>query len=472
MRIFLSIILLFGLQQTQAQSFQQKLNNWLKDSSLTSASVGFKAVNVSTGSVLAEHNSNLALVPASCQKLVTTSAALHLLGENQKFTTLLKSNGIIQNGILEGNLIVEGGGDPSFGSKYNGGAENVLNQFVNAVKAQGITKITGNVVCLESNFEPYNIPRTWIWEDMGNYYGSGTSGLTWRDNTVTIFFKSPEEPNKPTEIVKTIPKVPNLTFQNQVLSSNSNRDNAYLFGAPYQFNRLAQGNIPKARDNFKVKGSLPDPAQQFAFELYHALNAAGIQVLGSFSTAVEPGLVSNVFFQYQGLSVAEIVKYTNQKSVNLFAEHLLLQLGGKNQEECTRKNGLKVIEQFLKDQKVTNQGVNLVDGSGMSRFNTLTTQSLTQLLLVMNKSKHKSAFRNSLAVSGKSGTFKRFMDDANSIGKVAGKSGYMERVRSYTGYLKIESGEVAFSIMVNNYSCSASEMKVKIEKLLEELIQE
>tara|TARA_B100000508_G_scaffold139987_1_gene139578 strand:+ start:3227 stop:4612 length:1386 start_codon:yes stop_codon:yes gene_type:complete len=457
------------------------MDTWVKDKDLSHATIGFKAVKVNSRELIGEYNSNLAIVPASNLKLLTTAAALEIFGPDKKFETALHYTGKIEKGVLYGDLILKGGGDPSLGSKYNGGYKKLFASWTQSLKNLGIHAIEGSVIADASLFPDYVIPRTWIWEDIGNYYGCGVSALSFIDNTFHISFSSSNTVNAFTTIEKMEPEVPFLTIDNQVRSSHDNRDNAYLFGGPYNFNKRAEGTIPKGRSNFKVKGSLPDPALQLAYMFRQELISVGIEVKDDYNTIRRIKLSKkpypNAFGEtkriaaHNGLSVRELVKYTNMNSVNLYAEHLNCLLGLEKYNRADGPSGNKVVKEFLESKKLPLGGVNLVDGSGMSRFNTVTADLMTSLLVEMDKSGQAENFKRSLAVSGQSGTFKSFLNSPETKGLVKGKSGYMERVRSYSGYIELEDGPIAFSIIVNNYSCSASAMKRKIESLLRALIE-
>jgi len=479
MRISLLSLLIVLAVAGQSQSFQSKLDTWVKDADLKSASIGFKAIKISSGEIIGELNPSQALVPASNLKLLTTAASLASFASNRKFETKIFYSGKIEDGILKGDLIIQGGGDPSLGSKYNGGQQKVFDYWIKAIKEIGINTIEGNVISDASSFPDYDIPRTWIWEDIGNYYGSGVSGLSFMDNTFEAYFTSPSEAGKATSIVSVVPEIPNFNIDNKVLSSNQNRDNAYLFGGPYNFNKKAEGSIPKGRNSFKVKGSFPDPALQLAYMFRNELISSGIAVKKRYSTQRELRLAgkemktpSNLIASFSGLELHQLVYYTNRNSVNLYAEHLHRLLGKEKYGMADVESGNKAVMGYLASQNLPLEGVNLMDGSGMSRFNTVTVDLMTALLIEMDQSKNVEYFKKSLAVSGESGTFKSFMTNSATKGKVKGKSGYMERVRSYSGYIQTQNGSIAFSIIVNNYSCTASQMKRKIELILSDLLQE
>jgi D-alanyl-D-alanine carboxypeptidase/D-alanyl-D-alanine-endopeptidase (penicillin-binding protein 4) len=152
------------------------------------ASMSLYVVDSKTGQIIFDKNSQMGLAPASCQKIISSASAFSLLGNNYKFKTELGYEGDLKNGALTGNFYVIGYGDPSLGSWRwkQTNEETVLNEFKTAT-AKKIKSITGNIFGYDRKWESNITPRGWIWEDIGNYYGAGTSGLNWREiNTTSI----------------------------------------------------------------------------------------------------------------------------------------------------------------------------------------------------------------------------------------------------------------------------------------------
>jgi len=207
MRNFLLIIFISSISLVFSQTVSSlktaliELNN---DPDLKNASISFSAVDLATKQVVAELNPNQSLVPASITKLITTATAVEILGANFQFTTSLYYNGIIDTltRTLKGNIVIKGGGDPAFGSnRYEKHYGNFFNKWALAIKGLGIDSINGKVIGDASYFNEQMIPSTWIWGDLGNYYGAGPSGLSIYENTCTIEFMSGNNQGDSTFIV-------------------------------------------------------------------------------------------------------------------------------------------------------------------------------------------------------------------------------------------------------------------------------
>lgn len=475
MRFFCLLFVLFLSVHITAQvNLDQYLNEWLNDKDLAGASVGI-LVRDSNGEELLVHESDKLLAPASVQKLVTTATALSVFGQERRFDTKLYLIGeVTSQGVLNGDLLIVGGGDPTLGSKFAKPLNRLLLEWVEVIKKRGIHSVTGKILLDPTIFDRYNLPRRWIWEDMGNYYGAAPSGLTINDNSFKLLLNSLGPVGASTQIIKTEPELLNVEFENYVLSSSVNRDLAYVFGAPNSRRRLVKGSIPVNRRSFVVKGALPMPADHLGFWLYNHLQQQEVLVQGKWevlekenSFASEAELMHTEY----GLSVAEIVRLTNQKSINLYADHLFLLLGNNNGEASYEMGG-EVIKQWLNEQGLDGGRIYLEDGSGLSRFNLISPEFVVDLLDTMNKSDQSGLFKKSLSVGGESGTLKRMFLSSPLKGRVYAKSGSMQGVRCYAGYLVQNNGEeLIFSIMINNYIGDASNIKLKVRQLLERVAE-
>jgi D-alanyl-D-alanine carboxypeptidase/D-alanyl-D-alanine-endopeptidase (penicillin-binding protein 4) len=477
-QIFLALILFSGCAFSQSKtdtilSNRQEnallITELLNTKGLEHASVGLLAIDLKSGDTLIDFNSDKSLVAASTQKLLTSAAALEILGPDRTFKTTLEYDGIITNdGVLKGNIIIRGGGDPALGSpRFPGFYNDLFERWVQAIKNAGITKIEGKVIGDGGIFGQTEIPATWVWEDIGNYYGTAACGLNLSDNTFTIDFKTLDNVGSPAEILNISPSMPWLTFENQVTASDENRDNAYIFFTGITNQRIIKGTIPKNKERFTIKGAIPDPAYLAAFELTKALTNAGIAVSQEAASIFKKSEASgrHTLLEISSPPLSDIIYYLNLKSINLYAETLLKQIGLVVSVDPSAASGCKVLEDFWKNLGMETGGMFLKDGSGLSRYNALTAQQLVFVLRFMKTNNTNLAvFENSLPVSGKSGSLESIGKNTPAENNLRAKSGYMERCMSYAGYVTTVSGkEVAFAVIVNNFSCSNAEMKKLLE---------
>lgn len=462
-------------------SVQNALDQFTKDEAMKYASISFQISEIESGKSLYSYDPKRVLITASTAKLYSTASALSILGGDYKATTRLYTDGSIdEHGTLNGNLWIRGGGDPSFGSKYFNSsfdANSVFNSWYSAISALGIKKVAGSIIADASEFGYQGVPDGWSWNDMGNYYGAGPSGLTIYDNLIEYTFKVPSTVGAMSILLNTKPEIPDLTFTNLIEAANGGGDNAYVYGAPYQNDRFAVGTLPAGSSSFTVKGSMPDPEMLFALELSRVLESKGIVVESGQTTTRLNKVITNdahyaklkLIYTHKGESLLNIAKETNYRSVNLFAEHMLNLIGREKGSRGSTWQGLKVAENYWSG-KIYTEGMRVADGSGLSRSNAISAQNFTSLLNYMYIH-HKEDWLKTLPVSGKSGTMSGVCKGQSADGRLQAKSGSINGVRSYAGYLTGNSGKVySFALIVNNADCSSSALKSKMERLFNAMV--
>jgi D-alanyl-D-alanine carboxypeptidase/D-alanyl-D-alanine-endopeptidase (penicillin-binding protein 4) len=384
------------------------------------------AVDTKTNKVLLEENSDKNLIPASCMKIVTTAAALSLLGPDMCFETKLQYNGYIdENGILHGNIYIYGGGDPCLGSDRTPSSlswKKQLAVFVLAIKNLGIKKIKGSVIGDSSKWERVGTIPSWESNDTGNYYGAGAYALSFHENFYTLTFEPGTFIGEETKIIRIDPKIPKMTIKNQVKTGPiDSGDLACIYGSEFSYERVAKGTVPAGIKEFSIKGSIPVPYLTVAELLLKALKANGILVekksifkkkRTTFHTTYSPPL-------------KEIIHWTNQKSINLYAEHLLKAIG-----KGSTNNGIRTVKNWLTSEGIDLKGFKMADGSGLSKKNAISAKQLVSILLKMTASPYFQIFYDSLPTQK---------------WNARAKSGTMTSVKGYAGFKK----NLAFAFLIN-----------------------
>jgi D-alanyl-D-alanine carboxypeptidase/D-alanyl-D-alanine-endopeptidase (penicillin-binding protein 4) len=463
-------IILATLVLIQSSQVFCQIERLVADEKLHGASISASLIDAITGEVLEAHDEEVLLCPASVLKLATTAAAIDVLGKDFRFSTTLAYSGEIQDGILSGDLLIIGSGDPSFCSNHFGNdLPFVMEQFVDMVKAAGIDSISGGVIGNGAHLQGQPYPGTRVWEDIGNYYGTGIHGLNANDNTYFVSYATPEEPDLPAKLLSIYPEVPDLVLESEVLSSTIQSDQAYIYGSPLESKRIVRGTLPLGRDRFTIKGSIPDPARFVAFHLRNELREAGINSLyfkSELKTFREPVTYTKIGTT-ESVPLSEMVKHVNLKSDNLMAEGLLLQLGAK-EGNPSLEGGVDALENYLKQIWGKDSSFYLYDGSGLSRFTAISAHQMTKLLLEMRSTPELKRFvLDQLPRAGREGTVKWFGQRTNLTDNVQLKSGSMKNVKAYAGIMTTYSGrELAFAILINNYDISGVELRKKIEDWL------
>jgi D-alanyl-D-alanine carboxypeptidase/D-alanyl-D-alanine-endopeptidase (penicillin-binding protein 4) len=455
---FLILISLFFM----ALSTSDFVNDWLLSELFKPASMSIAVYDLEKDEYLIEENSEKVLTAASTQKLITTAIALHSLPTDYQFETKLAHTGTIRDGVLRGDIYIFPNFNPTLGNKrFNRDLSEITGSISKWLLKNKIKVIQG-IKVIDSTMNIETLPRTWIWEDIGNYYGANPCGTVLNENVLELYFESGQSGNQ-TKIVKMVPDLPLLKIENRVKASTLNKDLAYCFGGPYERGLVVEGTIPANRRKYKVKAALQRPQRALSYLVFNELKNAGLTIKGKYGAHSIPKKKSKQFAVIKSPSVNEIVKKTNYKSVNILAENLLQ---NSYHFSKSKKDMNAWVKWYLETKmEVGVAGMQIKDGSGLSKFNAVSSKQIVQVLIKM---KNNKAFKESLPVAGKSGTVRSFLKNSKSNAYIQCKSGSMTGVRSYAGYIRNKSGKTfAFSIIVNNADGSGKDVQVKMEELID-----
>lgn len=420
------------------------LNTMMTDPVLKNATWGFVIFDPKTKKVISSYNETTPLVPASTTKLLTTETALHLLGENYRWMTQLEYSGEIdENGVLNGNLYIVGSGDPSLGTNKAGAwsYKEIVSDFLSGMSREGIKKVNGDIIIQTALFKGNisRLPENVVWLENNNYYlPVGTT----------------REINPANE--KLIVKKGN----------NLASDKKYFYVSPYA-NQMVYAE--KYDGDGILTTKLPDAPAFLANSFRATLVKSGVGVTGKVSPKTTDGTpeVRKMISAYKSPTLSDIVYYTNQRSDNGLAEALLKTVGFQKMGDQTTESGRIVVNEHLKDVAFDVEGLNYMDGSGLSRSNHVTPISQVKFLTSLMNQKYYKTYFDSLPIAGQTGTLKRmFIGQGN--GQIFAKTGTLNKVKALTGYMKTNTGRtLVFSILVNNYSGSVDMVKNRIEKILQ-----
>lgn len=462
----LSLCLILGYA-VSAQNLQQKLSSAFSrlqaDSQCKYASVSLTVLDAKTGEQVFAANPNMGLATASTLKTITTITAFNLLGKDFQYQTRFGYSGSIgADGTLNGDVIIKGAGDPTLGSwRYEATHEDhVLGLMVDALRKAGIKKINGRVVGDDSVFGSQSIPEGWIWMDLGNYYGAGTSGLTWRENQFDIKLRTGGV-GSPIGISHEVPAMPYLNFKSELTNSSAGSgDDAYAYLPVGGKTMYLRGTYATDQTKKAISAAIPDPAYDAAFRLADTLRRIGIlisQEPESTTTLTakggsQPQITANLT-TILSPPLSKIIYWLNQKSINLYAEQVLKTLAWKSGKAPSTANGAEVVQNFWKARGIDPNSLNIVDGSGLSPGDRVTTLTMATILQSAKKENWFSDFYESLP----------------TYNNMKMKSGSILNVLTYAGYQTYNGRELCFSIMVNNYNGSGRGVKEKMFRVLDEL---
>jgi D-alanyl-D-alanine carboxypeptidase/D-alanyl-D-alanine-endopeptidase (penicillin-binding protein 4) len=461
------ISFLFIAAHTVAQPLNQTLQSAFSrlqaDSQCRYASLSLTVLDAKTGERVFTANPNMGLATASTLKTITTITAFNLLGKDFQYETRFGySGGISADGTLNGDVIIKGAGDPTLGSwRYENTHEtDVLALMVNALQKAGIKRINGRVIGDDSVFGSQSIPEGWIWMDLGNYYGAGTSGLCWRENQFDIKLRTGRV-DSPVSVLREVPEMPYLSFKSELVNAPSGTgDNAYAFLPVGGKMMYLRGTYALDQTKKSISAALPDPAYDAAFRLMDTLKRLGILVNNepeSIGTLTAKGLappqITTNLTTILSPRLSEIIYWLNHKSINLYAEQLLKTIAWKAGKQPSTMNGVEVEQAFWKARGIDPNSLNIVDGSGLSPGDRVTTLTLATIL----QSAKKEAW------------FTDFYESLPTYNDMRMKSGSILNVLTYAGYHTYKGRDLCFSIMVNNFSGNSKVIKEKMFRVLDEM---
>ncbi len=483
--VFTTVLFLcFSFEIFSQSQIERTIKKLVNEPALKNGSVGVAVIDVETGKLIAGHDAKKCLTPASSLKVVTTGAALAILGPDFQFETKLEYDGFIdENGTLKGSLYLTGFGDPTLGSSEFDEVpdlEKTMQLFCTEIQKAGIKKIEGLIVGDATYFGTAASGRTWAYEDLGNYYGAGAYGLNILENMYYVKLQQKTKLGSRPPVSSTEPSIPNLLLINELTSAEKGSgDNAYIFGAPNNYTAYIRGTIPVGSGTFTIKGAIPDPPFFAAHALMYALEENGLSTFRQATTQLQLDLEQEqkakrtTIHTHKSPTLKSIVKETNLKSVNLFCEAMLRILGKKKKGKGTPEAGIEVLLEFWKKKGLKTEGFFIEDGSGLSPYNAVSTQHLATVMRLIYKDEFlREAFYDSLPIAGKSGALRYRLKGTKAQHNLRAKSGGLKRVRSFTGLVKSASGkQLAFSVIVNNYKGGSGKVLKRMETFMASLAE-
>jgi len=406
-------------------------------------------------------------IPASNTKLYTTAAALDLLGPDFTYETSVWTDGHIENGVLHGNLVVKGSGDPVIGGRFNGGdITQMFRQWAEKLKTLGITRIEGGLIGDDNVFDDQALGYGWQWDDLDFWYAAETSALSFNDNCVDFQLIAQAE-NMPAEIKWE----PIMTTYVQV----SNRSTTVAEGASLVEDYARKPNtnafilgskVPLGRTDFESL-TVTNPTKYFVHVLREVLIREGIAISGDSydidDLVTLPNYSDGYLFSTFSPPLKDIIRALNKNSQNLYAEQVLktlaVQLPVSGFPKGSGAMGWSRARKMLAVAGVDTLHLQLVDGSGLARQNLVTSDMTTNLLLYMAKHPNPdvtSAFYDSLPIGGVDGTLSGRMKQTPAAGNVHAKTGTVGNASALSGYVTTASGtQLVFSIMANHFTESS-----------------
>lgn len=427
-------------------AFEAAFASVADDPGLTGAAIGFCVLD-SGGKVIYERNGDIAHIPASALKTLTTATALEVLGPDFRFETRLGVSEPDEKGISKGDLIITGGGDPMLSiADYQSWIEGLI-------KA-GLVSVPGRVIGDGRHFKGSIYGDFWNWGDIGNGYGSPVSGLNLEHNRFTATLIPAAAEGEPAELGAILPEVPGVQWNNESRTGPAGSgDGIVIHGGEGTGIMHLRGTVPLGEEMY-VRGAVPDPERFAAHHLREALLAAEIVVGGAAIGAGELILkkeavpaIGKELLVHRSPPLLEIVTSIHDTSDNHETECLFQTLGLQ-----TGMTPAEAVRSHWEARGLDLSGWRMVDGSGLARADFITPRTLARLQYLASTGPHGPAYAGSLLTA--------------FDGSLRFKAGAMSAVRSITGLLETESGEVlSFAFIVNHYGDVSSVQRLQGEVL-------
>ena len=443
---------LLSLGASSAEELRQELDHIFSDRALQQTSLGLRVVSVTSGKVLYSYHADRTLIPASNVKLATTAAALQYLGADYQFTTKVAATGAIDDaGVLHGDLVIVGGGDPNISGRFYGGdPTGAFRQWTAALRRRGLRVVAGDLIGDERFFDGQHRHPTWPKGQEAYWYEAPIGALSLNDNCVD-FSLVPTVLGRPARL-EVSPPTHYLQFHNRCLTRRAGGAPKVLFGRAVGSREVSvRGSIPEGVARVTNYVTVDNPGEFFLVVLRPVLLAEGIEVKGK-SRLVEPDEtlppLTVVVEHRSGLAAS--IRVANKRSQNFYAEQILKTLGRELLAEGSFAQGVEAVMRFLAQATIDTAGCRLVDGSGLSRENRLSARCITELLVHMARSPVADIYIESLSQAGVDGSLRRRPITSEVQAEVFGKTGTLAGVRALSGYVRTPGGELlAYSFLMN-----------------------
>ncbi|MGN0201352.1 MAG: D-alanyl-D-alanine carboxypeptidase/D-alanyl-D-alanine-endopeptidase [Candidatus Cryptobacteroides sp.] len=449
------------------------------------------------GDTIASLNPGTRMLPASNMKLITTGAAIHALGPEFRYSTSLGYNGEIRDGVLEGDLYLIGGGDPTIASKDSMAVPRffLFSQWAEMLEKAGICEVRGKLIGDGRYFDGPIEKDSWAYHDIGCSDACGSDGLCFYENIQEVKVSPGSSEGAPVCAVPIFPSTPWMKYGVYAKTGKAGSgDNLYYYPTEY----VPYGEIvgsyaidckPRT-ENFSNKFGAYTCAWQFC----KYLKTKGIEVRGGVADVrkgrIRTELDSLEYGPYaakvddlkllgstQSPTLKEIARMTNLKSDNFYAETLLRTLGRRMHHSATYDSSYVALDDVMRSLGVDASGVQIRDGSGLSRHNYISPSFIVSFLKAMMDSPVFDDYIQTIGVAGSSPYESRLSSESAEVRKrVHLKSGSMNGVRCYSGYIEPSSGTkkdvIVFSIMTNNALVRASQVDPLLDRIMAFLANE
>ena len=454
------------------------LDSIFSDTAFAHAHWGVLVRSLATGETLYQRNAERAFVPASAMKLVTGAVALATLGPEYRFRTTISTAGQVRAGVLQGDLVVRGSGDPTLSQRFTpDDARATMRAWADSLRARGITRVAGGIIGVDSAFPGPSLGAGWAWDDLDAAYSAEVGALQYNEGVLDLQVVPSRTVGEPAVVILD-PATQYVHVNNRTVTTQRGSTAALqLARDPASSAITLSGIVPVDTSAIALTVAVRNPAAYFLAVLRETLREAGVAVEGQALTADEwpearSRAAERTLFTHSSPPLREVLPAMLKPSQNWIAETLLRAVGRERRGEGSARAGALVADSVLRAWQVPMDGFRMADGSGLSRYDLVTPALFVGVLTRMRSEPTWGLWYESLPEAGESGTLENRMRASPLRGQVHAKTGTLSGIRSLAGYVETPAaGTVVFTIIVNNHVRSAAAADRVTEAALARLIR-
>ena len=463
--------------RTQDPGLATDLDALFSSGILSPALVGVRIDSLSDGRTLYSRNDNSLVMPASNMKILTMAIAADRLGWDARFETTLEAAGPIADGILQGDLIVTGTGDPSIAAQ-DLRSPALFVDWADALRAAGIRRVEGRLIGDDNAFDDEPIGAGWAWDYLAAGYAAPSGALSYNENVAVLTIAPGTGPNALAR-VNIGPPGHGLELVNEVRTGESGSPATIaLARLPGSARLTVSGRVPLGSAPVVRTTAIDNPTQYFVKALRTTLAERGIVVTGEaadiddIKTPIAAGS-RRLIASRSSEPLSGLVGYAMKVSQNFYGEMILKALGRSAGKPGSTEAGRQVVRETLSRWGLTPDALVMYDGSGLSRYNYVTADLVVGVLThVWRDDRLRGPFAASLPVGGRDGTLQSRLSTPTLDRRVQAKTGTINNVRALSGYVETASGErLAFSMIANNFTAPVAQVDAVMDRALERLIR-
>lgn len=426
------------------------VDSMVNDAKFRNAHWGILIVDPSTGDTLYSRNAGKLFMPASNQKLITGAVGLALLGPDFRFRTSFVARGPVRDGVLAGDLAVVGRGDPSISDRMLGNASLGLLAFADSLAARGLRRIEGRLISGANVFSDAPLGWGWAWDDLDYPYSAGVDELYLNEGFAVLTVRGGSRAGEaPTVTVTPAAGYPAVTMLAQTIVNIAPGRPTLTVESDADGRAVrVKGNIPVG-DSARLEIAFRDQNDAYLTALREALASRGIDVRGQ----ERAESVAETLFTARSPTLADILPHMQKPSQNQIAEIVFKTIGLERTGVGTADSARRVIERQLAAWGADTAGHAVRDGSGLSRHDYLSPETIVRVLDAMRRAPTFAVFYNSMPIAGVDGTIRSRMKGTPAEGNLRAKTGFVDKARSLSGYVTTADGRLLiFSTLSNNWT--------------------